>query len=82
VAHMLSDVGPSDELRDLVSKVDIENTTIPVVLDKPRTLQVVNKNYGHTELIVRCRDDEVTVVLHLPYAADARAIAVIISYKG
>ncbi len=67
----LSDIGPSDELRELVAAVDTSVTTIRLMLDKWRVLGVVTKTYAKTTLIVQCRDSDpdqkVSVVLHLPY---------------
>ena len=81
MATFLSDIGPSDMLRNLVSQIDINSTTIPVILDKPRTLWVTSKTLGTTELIAQCHDDEVTVILYLPYADNTVGQASIIYYQ-
>ena len=80
MATFLSDIGDSKDLRELVSRTDIDNTTISVVLDQLRTLDVRNKHSRPEELTVRCRDidTQAVVVLHLPFKEGARASAWII----
>jgi hypothetical protein len=82
MATFLSNIGNSTMLRKLISQTDIDNATVSVVLDIPRTLEVVSKNAGPRELTVRCRDIEtrVSVVLHLPFKEDAVASATIIDH--
>jgi hypothetical protein len=82
MAVFLSNIGNSAMLRKLVSQTDIKKQTVSVVLDKPRTLEIVNKNAGPHELTVRCRDIEerVSVVLHLPFEEDSVASATIIDH--
>ncbi len=82
MARFLSDIGDALELRKQVSRTDIHNTTISVVLDKPRTLEVVTKTAGLQELVVRCRDidERVSIVLQLPFEEGAVASATIIDH--
>jgi hypothetical protein len=77
----LSDIGPSDTLRRLVSKTDEDPKPITVKLDVVRQLRIVVKTSARDELIVRCRDtdDRTTVVLHLPYAPGAAGRATVIT---
>ena len=83
MSRFLSNIGQSDDLRKLVSEVDVSPTTISLVLDRLRTLEVIHKTAGKTELIVQCRDadDRTTVVLHLPYEANSVGQATIITYN-
>lgn len=82
MATFLSNIGDALTLRELVSQTDIHNTTISVILDKLRTLEIVTKTTGLQELVVRCRDTEerVSVVLHLPFEEGAVASATIIDH--
>lgn len=84
VVH-LRDIGASDELRALVAEAEIKPTTIPVILDYPRTLHITRKLPREDELIVECRsaevDDDTRVVLYLPYRPGARASAKVITYS-
>lgn len=80
MSKFLSNIGPSDELRKLVAESEEFGTSIPLILDEPRTLTIVSTARGRTELIVRCKDSATTVVLHLPYADNAVGQATIISY--
>lgn len=84
VAH-LRDIGASAELRALVAQVDIKPTTIPVILDRPRTLRIIRKLPRHDELVVECQSaeagDDTRVVLYLPYRSGARASAKVITYS-
>lgn len=84
MALFVSNIGDSEMLRQLVSQTDITPATITIVLDQPRTLEVVTKASGPRELIVRCRDIEqkATVVLHLPYQDGSRGSATIIIHDG
>lgn len=76
----LQDIGDSAELRKLLSTTDINPTTVSIILDRPRTLQVATKIQSQEELTVRCNDidDNSTVVLHLPFEKKAVASANII----
>lgn len=84
MAKFLSSIGNSAELRKLVSETDINHKTISLILDQPRTLEVVSKKAGPRELVVRCKDteDRVSVVLHLPFEEGAVASATIIDYTA
>lgn len=77
---LLENVGSSDMIRELVSKTDTYGTTISLILDIPRTLEVTSKLKNNTELTVQCHDDDVTVILHLPYAPGAVGRAYIVHY--
>lgn len=76
----LPDIGPSDEIREMVSRVDITSQTIPLILDQPRTLGVTRKSIRNNELVVHCKDETASVVLYLPYAPGARGRASVITY--
>lgn len=82
MAIYLQNIGDSLSIRSQISQTDIHNSTISLILDQPRTLEVVTKSSGRTELAVRCRDIEerTTVVLHLPYKEGAAASATIINH--
>ena len=84
MATFLSNIGDSRRIREQISQTDLYNTTISLILDKPRTLEVVQKSLGVTELTVRCRDIEelVSVVLHLPFEDGAVASATIINHTS
>ena len=81
MSQFLSNVGPSDDIRQLVARSVRDGTSISLVLDRPRTLRVLNTHRGRSELIVRCKDGTTSVVLHLPYADNAAGQATIISYN-
>lgn len=82
MARFLSNIGDSAMLRKLVSQTDINQQTVSIVLDKPRTIEVVSKNAGPTVLTVRCRDieEKVSIVLNLPFQEDSVASATIIDH--
>jgi hypothetical protein len=82
MALYLKDIGDSEELRTLISQVDINNGTISLILDQPRTLRILSKTPGKTQLIVRCRDTEAraSVVLHLPFHEGERGSAHVIDH--
>lgn len=84
MAKFLSNIGDSLMLRLLVSQTDVNNATISIVLDRPRTLEVVSKASGPRELIVRCRDTEqkATVILHLPFERGSKGAATLIIHDG
>lgn len=84
MAKFLSNIGDSLMLRLLVSRTDVDNATISIVLDRPRTLEVVSKASGPRELIVRCRDIEqkATVILHLPFERGSKGAAALIIHDG
>lgn len=77
---LLSDIGPSDEIRAIVARVDIAPQTIPLILDEPRTLRVTRKSVRNDELVVHCRDKTASVTLYLPFAPLARGRASVITY--
>lgn len=77
---LLPDIGPSDEIRELVARVDITQQTISLILDVPRTLRVTRKSVRNDELVVHCRDNLASVTLYLPYAPGARGRAFVITY--
>lgn len=81
MAKYLSDIGLSADLRALVAATDVSPTTIPLLLDKPRTVKVVSKAVTRDELIVRCKDDNVTIILHLPFQSGSRGHATVIIPK-
>lgn len=80
----LRDIGSSKDVRRLVAKTDIEPTSIPLILDQPRTLTVTRKTPRADELIVECKETgtDTRVILYLPYRALARASAKIITYPN
>ena len=81
MAQYLQDIGSSDEIRKAVANSLMTHTSFPLVLDEPRTLMVVTTRSGDSELVVRCQDDEVIVILNLPYGPNARAQAQLISTR-
>lgn len=81
MAVYLSDIGSSADLRKLVATTDVLPTTIPLLLDKPRTVKVISKTATRDELTVRCKDDTTTIILHLPFQHGSRGSARIITYK-
>lgn len=82
MSTFLNNIGNSADIRRLVSQTDIDNTTVSLLLDRLRTLEVITKTKGRGELTVRCHDTEqrVSVVLHLPYQEGAVASATIIDH--
>jgi hypothetical protein len=81
VAKYLSDIGSSADLRALVATTDVSPTTIPLLLDKPRTVKVIAKTATRDELVVRCKDDNATIILHLPFESGSRGHATVIIPK-
>lgn len=80
----LNDVGPSDEIRKIISETDVTPTSISLILDRPRTMTVIHKQAKDNELSVRCRDieDGAIIVLHLPFQEGSRAQATIITMES
>lgn len=76
----LPNIGSSADLRKLVATTDVTPTTIPLLLDKPRTVKVISKTATREELTVRCKDGATTIILHLPFEHGARGSARIITY--
>lgn len=81
MARFLSNIGSSADLRALVATTDITPTTIPLLLDKPRTVTVISKTAARDELIVRCKDGTTTIILHLPFQSGSRGSATVITYE-
>lgn len=81
MATFLSNIGRSDELRKIVSDSVRDNASIELKLDRMRHLDILGTDHARTELVVRCKDDDVTVILHLPYGEDTAGQAFIISYR-
>jgi hypothetical protein len=81
VAKFLSDIGSSADLRALVATTDISPTTIPLLLDKVRSVLVISKQVKRDELVVRCKDGSTTIILHLPFKQESRGSAYVITYK-
>lgn len=77
----LDNIGPAEDIRKLIAGSELRGTSISLALDSLRTLQIISTHRGNTELIVRCRDDTATIVLHLPYAPHSAGQATIISYN-
>lgn len=75
-------IGDSGEMRQLVARAISDNTSVSLILDKPRTLFEFIVKAREDEMIVQCRDidksERTTVILHLPYQEKAIAEAMII----
>lgn len=80
MSTFLDNIGSAADIRKLVAESERDGTSISLILDRPRTLKVVNTTRGKTELIVQCKDNDASIVLHLPYAPNQAGQATIISY--
>jgi hypothetical protein len=83
----LKDIGSSADLTEQVATaIATKHGELFIVLDKARTVRIIRAEHKDEELDVQCSDDtdvndKATIILHLPYAADSVAQAMIISYK-
>lgn len=83
MAIIMGNVGLADDLRQRLLQALLEGRVVFLVLDQARTVEVdrtsVHNGRQGRELSVDCTDieDGTTIILHLPYAPDMVATALI-----
>lgn len=80
-AHRVVNVGSSFDLRILISEL-IDNQNRPITLtgeDLNISVIVYQISVSAGQIVARCRSDEATYLLHIPYGKGAEASATLLS---
>lgn len=74
---MYVDVGNAGDLLNLVSHAIMQHTTFPIILDMPRTLQVIHTSHSQSEIKLMTKDTTSGefITIYVPRDAHDRAQA-------